>query len=521
MLGASVAGYRIEAVAGRGGMGVVYLARQVALDRRVALKLIAPEFARDEAFRARFARESRIASSLDHPNVIPVYEAGEDGDRLFIAMRFVDGTDLGRMLAEDGALGPALAAELVAQAASALDAAHARGLVHRDVKPANLLVGGDLPARPHVYLTDFGLARRDGSSSALTTTGQWMGTPDYAAPEQIDGYDLDARTDVYALGCVLFAALTGTPPFGDRPRMAKAGAHLHEPPPALRSVSASVPAAFEPVVARALAKRPEDRYASAGELGAAALAAAQAPGATARTRRLRRGAAGGGPPVAASGARTARLTGRRDSGGPPGGLRPTGRRGSGAGARPRPQPSALALAAVLVVVVAAALAVALGAFSGGGKRPAPAAVHTVPVRPPGPPPADPSTGTVRCSSTSCSQRGSRVVPPIEGAPCRPQGRTGRWERIDADGQNPLFACTPDHSPPSGAPRLAAVPDLGGARLDNAERVLDRFGVRHDTSGGGVFGIIDSGNWTVCTTTPASGAPLAAGTSVKLYVDRSC
>jgi hypothetical protein len=114
-----------------------------------------------------------------------------------------------------------------------------------------------------------------------------------------------------------------------------------------------------------------------------------------------------------------------------------------------------------------------------------------------------------------------VVPPIEGAPCRPQGRTGRWERIDADGQNPLFACTPDHSPPSGAPRLAAVPDLGGARLDNAERVLDRFGVRHDTSGGGVFGIIDSGNWTVCTTTPASGAPLAAGTSVKLYVDRSC
>src|SRR6476661_2369580 len=141
MLGASVAGYRIEAVAGRGGMGVVYQARQVALDRPVALKLIAPDLARDEAFRARFERESRIAASLDHPNVIPVYEAGSDGDRLFIAMRFVDGTDLGRMLAS-GALEPGLAAELVAQAGSALDAAHARGLVHRDVKPANLLVAG-------------------------------------------------------------------------------------------------------------------------------------------------------------------------------------------------------------------------------------------------------------------------------------------------------------------------------------------------------------------------------------------
>src|SRR4051812_15676176 len=280
MLGASVAGYRVESVAGRGGMGVVYLARQVALDRPVALKLIAPDLARDEAFRARFARESRIAASLDHPNVIPVYEAGEDGERLFIAMRFVEGTDLAKMLAAEGALEPGLAAELVAQAASALDAAHARGLVHRDVKPANLLVTGAGSARPHVYLTDFGLARRDGSSTALTTTGEWMGTPDYAAPEQIDGYDVSAATDVYALGCVMFAALAGTPPFGDRPRMAKAAAHLHESPPTLRSISASVPLAFEPVVARALAKEPSDRYASAGELGAAALDAASTPGAS-------------------------------------------------------------------------------------------------------------------------------------------------------------------------------------------------------------------------------------------------
>src|SRR3954454_20687288 len=339
MLGASVAGYRVESVAGRGGMGVVYLARQIALDRPVALQLIAPDLARDEAFRARFARESRIAASLDHPNVIPVYEAGEDGGRLFIAMRFVDGTDLGRMLAEHGALEPALAAELVAQAASALDAAHARGLVHRDVKPANLLVAGDVPARPHVYLTDFGIARRDGSSVGLTTTGQWMGTPDYAAPEQIDGYDLDARSDVYALGCVLFAALTGTPPFGDRARMAKPAAPLHEPPPTLRSRRPSVPLALEPVVARALAKRPEERYQTAGELGAAALEAAQAPGATPRTRRLRR--TGG----------TARLASSRE--------------------RIRVVPAAVlfALAAVVAGLVVAAV---VGGFS-GDKTPAPTA----------------------------------------------------------------------------------------------------------------------------------------------------
>ncbi|MEA2467634.1 MAG: hypothetical protein QOJ57_1760 [Thermoleophilaceae bacterium] len=508
MLGASVAGYRIEAVAGRGGMGVVYRARQLALDRTVALKLIAPELALDDAFRARFARESRIAASLDHPNVIPVYEAGEDGDRLFIAMRFVDGTDLGRMLFSEGSLEPRLAAELVAQAGSALDAAHARGLVHRDVKPANLLVTGEGGARPHVYLTDFGLARRDGSSTALTTTGQWMGTPDYAAPEQIDGDDVSPLTDVYALGCVLFAALAGAPPFGDRPRMAKAAAHLHESPPTLRSVSASVPLAFEPVVARALAKRPQDRFQSAGELGDAAMAAAAAgslPGGTARTRRLRRGGVTAGRGSGGSGGsrpRTARLTGRRSS---PAATRRTLR--------------LIGLAVFLATIAGLALAAALGAFSSAApQKPAPRVVKPpVPV----PPPADPTIGTVRCSGTSCLQLGHRVVPPIEGAPCTPQGRAGEWSRIDADGEEPLFVCVPRESPPDGSPAPATVPDLGGARLDFAEKFLDRVGVNHDTSGGGTFGIIDRGNWTVCTTTPAGGAALPPDTTVKLFVEHSC
>jgi predicted Ser/Thr protein kinase len=499
MLGASVAGYRVEAVAGRGGMGVVYLARQTALDRPVALKLIAPDLARDEAFRARFARESRIAASLDHPNVIPVYEAGEDGERLFIAMRFVEGTDLSKMLAAHGALDPALAAELVAQAASALDAAHARGLVHRDVKPGNLLVAGEGSARPHVYLTDFGLARRDGSSTALTTTGQWMGTPDYAAPEQIDGYELDARTDVYALGCVLFEALTGTPPFGGRARMAKAAAHLHEPPPTLQSLRPDVPLAFEPVVARALAKQPDDRYASAGELGAAALAAAKA---TPGTRRLRRAAARpSAPRTGANRARTARL----NTAPPP----------------PRSRLAALTSilpAALVGAAIALGLAAVLGAFSDGSTLEEPRA--KVPQRPPGPPAASPSRGTIRCSSTACTQHGGRVVPPIEHSPCSLQGSSGSWRRIDDD-RTLLFACVPDESPPDGTRLATIVPDIAGARLDHAEDYLDGLGVDLNTSGGGAFGIIDSGNYTVCTTTPPAGTALAPDTSVTLFVEGSC
>jgi hypothetical protein len=411
-------------------------------------------------------------------------------------MRFVDGTDLGRMIAVEGGLEPRLAAELVAQAASALDAAHARGLVHRDVKPANLLVAGATGVRPHVYLTDFGLARRDGSSTALTTSGQWMGTPDYASPEQIDGYDLTGAADVYALGCVLFAALAGRPPFGDRPRMAKGAAHLHEAPPTLRSVAESVPPAFEPVVARALAKRPEERFATAGELGDAAVAAAAVRGGrTGRTRRLRAGSGG-------SRVGTARLAGRGSAAGRLRGLvRPAG------------------VVALLAAVLGVGIAAALGAFSDdGGRRTAPTVARpAVPVAPP----ADDTIGTVTCAGTACTQLGHRVVPPIEGAPCTPQDRAGEWSRIDADGEEPLFVCVPREEPPDGTPQPSTVPDLRGARLDFAEKFLDRVGIDHDTSGGGTFGIIDRGNWTVCTTEPPAGAALPPDTTERLFVDHSC
>src|SRR4051812_4709296 len=259
------ADHRIEAVAGRGGMGVVYRAVHLALERVVALKLIAPAFAGDPDFRARFVRESRAAASIEHPNVIPIYWAGEEQDVLYISMRWVDGWDLRQLIKTEGALEPARAAHIVAQMGAALDAAHERGLVHRDVKPANILLTGD----DHAYLTDFGLIKRaDDGSTRISSTGGLVGTAGYVAPEQIRGERVDARTDVYSLGCVLFHTLTGRTPFAAPAEGAMLVGHLQEEPPSTGNE------AFDAVVRRALAKDPSDRYPSAGDLGRAALTAA-------------------------------------------------------------------------------------------------------------------------------------------------------------------------------------------------------------------------------------------------------
>ncbi len=266
--GDEFAGCRIEAVAGRGGMGVVYRATELSLGRPVALKLLTPERAGDQAFRDRFQRESRMAAAIDHPNVIPVYAAGEHDGSLYLVMRYVGGTDLHALLRERGALDPELAAEIVAQVASGLDAAHAAGLVHRDVKPANVLLAGR-----HAYLSDFGLTRLAGSDSQLTESGQWIGTVEYCSPEQLRGDRTDARADVYSLGCVLYAALTGRPPFAHGTVPATMLAHLNDdaPPPSGRGA----PREFDRIIARALAKDPARRYLSTGDLGRAALAAAR------------------------------------------------------------------------------------------------------------------------------------------------------------------------------------------------------------------------------------------------------
>src|SRR4051812_17594322 len=207
-----IAGYRIDSVAGRGGMGIVYRATDVHLERQVALKVISGELAEDEDFRRRFKRESRLAASLRHPNVVTVFAAGEQAGLLYIAMDYIEGTDLKALLTgRGGALDLPLATEVIKQVASALDAAHAKALVHRDVKPANVLIA-IVDGGHNAYLTDFGLTKDMSSESGMTKTGMFLGTLDYAAPEQIEGRPLDARTDVYALGCMLYELLTGRVP---------------------------------------------------------------------------------------------------------------------------------------------------------------------------------------------------------------------------------------------------------------------------------------------------------------------
>jgi Protein kinase domain len=264
-IGSVIAGHRVERLVGRGGMGVVYAAVDAALDRTVALKLIAPELAADPDFRARFMTESRIAASLDHPNVVPIFRAGEEDGSLFLAMRFVGGDDLRTIVERDGPLGAERAAGVVAQVAAALAAAHARGLVHRDVKPANVLLTPD----DHCYLTDFGLVKDLAATAGATRTGEILGTLDYVAPERIQGGATGPWTDVYALGCVLFFALTGSVVFPLEAPESKLWAHVSELPPAVSSLRPAVPPALDAVVARALAKVPGDRYDGAIDFAAA------------------------------------------------------------------------------------------------------------------------------------------------------------------------------------------------------------------------------------------------------------
>jgi serine/threonine protein kinase len=276
-VGTQFAGYRIESVVGRGGMGVVYRATELALDRPVALKLIAPELAGDETFRERFLRESRLAASIDHAGILPVYAAGEVDGELYLASRFVAGTDL-RTLTDDGPLAPERAIGLVGQVADALDAAHARGLVHRDVKPGNVLVD----SADHCYLSDFGLTTRlvDGGTTA---TGRLAGSLDYLAPEQIRRAEIDGRADQYALACLLYELLSGAPPFRRETEAQILWAHMQEEHPPLLAYDE-----LEPVLARGLAKEPDERYPSCNAFAddaRAALGLGRSPIAVRRRRR--------------------------------------------------------------------------------------------------------------------------------------------------------------------------------------------------------------------------------------------
>ena len=266
-VGTKVAGYRIEQLIGRGGMSAVYLAQDLPLERKVALKLLSPELSEDAAFRERFRVESRLAASIDHPHVIPIYDAGQaDDGTLFIAMRYVDGADLKRVLKQEGALEPDRALELLAQVARGLDAAHARGLVHRDVKPSNVLVAPSETEAEHVYLADFGLTKTSTSAEGARESITLSGSSDYASPEQIRGTGADRASDVYALGCLAYGCLTGAVPFPRHRELEVLFAHMNDEPPRPSASNEELPAAVGSVIARAMAKEPADRYGSGIEL---------------------------------------------------------------------------------------------------------------------------------------------------------------------------------------------------------------------------------------------------------------
>ena len=296
-----IASYQMVEEIGRGGMAVVYRARDVRLGRWVALKVLGEELARDDAFRRRFIRESRAAAAVDHPNIIPIFDAGEAGGVLFIAMRYVGGQDVHSLLNRAGPLPAARAAGIVAQVASALDAAHACGLVHRDVKPANMLLGGlaEDGSEDHVYLSDFGISKTSQATTNLTLTGQVLGTLNYLAPEQIEGRTVDGRADAYSLACAAFEMLAGAPPFRRDQSLAVMWAQLSAPPPALTSQRPDLPAAVDQVMFRALAKAPEDRYPSCRAFAAALQEACGVSSADLPARSAAAQALAGAPPSGA------------------------------------------------------------------------------------------------------------------------------------------------------------------------------------------------------------------------------
>jgi pSer/pThr/pTyr-binding forkhead associated (FHA) protein len=263
-VGTTIGGYRLDQLIGQGGMGVVYLGTSEQTGQRAAVKLLTPDLARQSGFRERFVREARYANSLNHPNVIEVYDAGEQDGVLYIVMQLVEGYDLKNVLSQQGALEPARAVRLMGQVASALDTAHAMGLLHRDIKPGNVMI---VPGEPeHAYLTDFGLSKNVSSDSiALTAQGEFVGTIDYTAPELVLGKESDSRLDVYSLGCLFFECLAGQPPFNKERDVEVLYAHIQDPPPKITEKRSDVPPELDDVIAKAMAKKPEDRYATATE----------------------------------------------------------------------------------------------------------------------------------------------------------------------------------------------------------------------------------------------------------------
>jgi hypothetical protein len=395
------AGYRIERLLDRGGMGVVYMATEVDLERTVALKLIAPEHARDETAVARFKSEARLAAGLEHPNIVPIFRGGEHNGVLFLAMRFVDGTNLRRII-DRGPMPLPRISRIITEIAEALDVAHARGLVHRDVKPANILISGE-GANEHVYLTDFGLTKRLGSAGDLTRTGGWVGTPDYVAPEQIQGHRVDRRADVYSLGCVLFEMLTGHVAYPKDSDMAKLWAHVTDPPPLPRTERPDLVVDFDAIVAKATAKDPDDRFATAGALAAAVREAVVHQNAKKHADATQETSGGDGAPFAPTLAE-----------------RPIGERDEPAERPDRAKPA--------VAAAGAAGAVAAAGAAGAAAAPAgPAAADAPPASDPPAPGSAPASATAPTPSPPAAP--PPAAPPVAAAAFDGGGGDGgRWGR---------------------------------------------------------------------------------------------
>ena len=371
LIGRVLGGFRIEALIGRGGMGRVYRAEQLSLDRSVAVKILADDLAANEDFRVRFLAESRIAASIEHPAILPVYDAGEAEGYLYIAMRYVEGIDLHSLIQREGALTPERTLRIIEQVAAALDAAHRNGLIHRDVKPSNVLISDE-----QVYLADFGVARTVVGRRELTRTGAFVGTVDYAAPEQIRNETVDAASDLYSLGCVLFQCLTGTVPFNAPSDYGVMQAHLSEPPPRPSVVAHGLPPAVDQVVATALAKDRSERYRSGRHMAEALEAALAGPAA---------------------------FTGRPTVMQPASGIRPLR-----APRTPRRRFMGLGLAALAVAAGSTLVAMALGVSIGGGPdrvaTPSPSPGGTEPnlAQPPPPTAASPTATLTMPSNTPTS-----------------------------------------------------------------------------------------------------------------------
>ena len=373
-IGDEFAGYRLLSLIGHGGMSIVYRAEHIGLERTIALKLLSPQLSSDEAFRERFQRESKVAAALEHPNIIPIHEAGGEDGVLYIAMRYVDGADLKTRLKDGKPLEARQVVSLVAQVAAALEAAHEKGLIHRDVKPANILIaaGAGVEGSDHAYLSDFGVAKST-AAAGLTRTGLFVGTADYASPEQIEGKELDGRADVYSLGCVAYEALTATPTYDKDSEVAMMYAHLLEPPPKPTERRPDLRHEVDEVIAKAVAKSRDDRYARPSEF---ALALKQAVGAEASGVSVGAPAPGAGETVLAGGPPAGVPAPAESRAEPPAKPEATPpRTGDGTGDRSRRK---LLVGGGVLAVVLAGVLIPLLALSGGksDKEKAPAAAPT-------------------------------------------------------------------------------------------------------------------------------------------------